>query len=317
MVLDVKDLKLVDAVAEHGSLTRAGTVLYLTQSALSRQLADLERRLGTTLFMRNGKRMTLTPAGERLRDGARDVLSSVARVVEEVRDVGTQVEAVMRVSTECYTCYHWLPGVLRRYRERFPRVEPRVMASVTRRPIPALLKGHLDLAIVSDPVRDRRIRLRSLFRDELMAVVPPGHPWEGRPFVEAKDIAEEHLFLYNAPRSELTIFNSVLDPAGLNPRQFSRVELTEAIVELVRAGLGVGVLARWAVAPHLANGSLRVVRVTEGGLQREWSAATIRRKEVPVHLQAFEDLLTEMVAPMERAAPPWVAPGPLPSQASA
>jgi len=233
----------------------------------------------------------------------------VARVVEEVRDVGTQVEAVLRVSTGCYTCYHWLPGVLRRYRERFPRVEPRVLAALTRSPIPALLKGQLDLAIVSDPVRDRRIRTRPLFQDELMAVIPPGHPWEGRSHVDAADLAAEHLFLYNAPRSELTVFTRVLDPAGLNPKQFSRVELTEAIVELVRAGLGVGVLARWAVAPHLTTGSLKAVRVTEAGLMREWTVATIRRKEVPAHLAAFEDLLAEMVGPMgSQEAPPWCAP---------
>src|SRR5262245_38470674 len=162
VILDLKDLKLVDAVAEHGSLTRAGSVLYLTQSALSRQLSDLERRLGTPLFMRNGKRMVLTPAGERLREGAQELLSSVARVVEEVRDVGSEVEGVLRVSTECYTCYHWLPGVLKRYRAEYPRIETRIIASVTRRPVAALLKNQLDLAIVSDPVRDRRIKLTPL-----------------------------------------------------------------------------------------------------------------------------------------------------------
>jgi LysR family transcriptional regulator for metE and metH len=307
VLLDLKDLKLVDAVAEHGSLTRAGSVLYLTQSALSRQLADLERRLGTPLFMRSGKRMVPTPAGERLREGAKELLASAARIVEEVRDVGAEVEAVLRVSTGCYTCYHWLPGVLHRYRETFPRVETRVLASLTRRPVPALLKGQLDLAILSDPVRDRRIRLTPLFQDELMAVIPPGHPWEGRNHVDAADLAAEHLFLYNAPRSDLTIFTDVLDPAGVQPRQVSKVELTEAVVELVRAGLGVGVLARWAVGPHLKSGALRVVRITPAGLVRQWSAATVRRKTIPAHLQAFEDLLAGMIGPVVNEKPGWCA----------
>ena len=305
MVLDLRDLKLVDAVAEHGSLTRAGSVLYLTQSALSRQLADLERRLGTPLFMRNGKRMVLTPAGERLREGAQEVLTSVARVVDEVRDVGAEVEAVLRVSTGCYTCYHWLPGVLKRYRQSFPRIETRVVASLTHRPIPALLKNQLDLAIVSDPVRDRRVKVTPLFEDELMAVVPPGHPWEGRAFVTAQDLAGEHLFLYNAPRSELTVFSAVLDPAGVQPRQVSKVELTEAIVELVRAGLGVGVLARWAIAPHLRSGGLRVVRITEPGLVRQWSCASMRRKVTPPHLAAFEELLGQMLGPITADPTGW------------
>ena len=156
-------------------------------------------------------------------------------------------------------------------------------------------------------MRDRRIRLTPLFEDELMAVVAPGHPWEGRSHVDAQDIAGEHLFLYNAPRSELTIFNAVLDPAGVQPRQVSRVELTEAIVELVKAGLGAGVLARWAIAPHLKSGALRVVRITEPGLVRTWSAATVRRKNGPAHLQAFEDLLGELVKPMPDELPGWCA----------
>ena len=125
--------------------------------------------------------------------------------------------------------------------------------------------------------------------------------------VEAADFASEHLFVYNVPRPELTIFNVVLGPAGVQPRQLSRVELTEAIVELVRAGLGVGVLARWAVAPHLRSGSLRAVRITRGGIVRQWSAATVRRKSPPLHIQAFVELLREMVEPLPTEGPEWCA----------
>lgn len=308
MILDLKDLKLVDAVAEHGSLTRAGSVLYLTQSALSRQLSDLERRLGTPLFTRSGKRMVLTPAGERLREGALELLSSVARVVEDVRDLGSELEAVLRVGAGCHTCYQWLPSVLRLYRDSFPRVETRVVASLTGRLIPALLKGQLDVGVLSEAVRDRRIRTTPIFRDELVAVIPPGHPWEGRTHVDAADVAAEHLLVYNTPRSELTIFTEVLDPAALQPKQVSRIELTEAIVELVRAGLGVGVLARWAAAPQLRAGALRAVRITRDGLVRTWSAATVRRKETPAHLQAFEALLVETApAVVDEGSPEFAA----------
>ncbi len=299
-MLETRDLRLVAAVAEQGGLTRAGSVLHLTQSALSHQLADLERRLGTELFARRGKRMVPTPAGERLIESARELLTSLSRAEREVRDMAARREALIRLSTECYTCYHWLPGVISEYQRSFARVEVRVVAETTRRPLPALLRGQLDLAIMSTPVRDRRVETQPLFRDELVAVVPPGHAWTKKRFVAAEDFADEHFISYTLSRIESTLFQEVLVPAGVTPRQVSQVELTEAIVELVRAGLGVGVLARWAVAPHVAMGTLETVPITEKGLQREWSAVTLRLKSTPLHLRAFVDLLGRHLVPRRR-----------------
>ncbi len=299
MSLEVRDLRLLGAVAEQGTLTRAGNVLFLTQSALSRQLADLEKRLGVALFQRSGRRMVLTPAGERLLEAGRGILSAVAKAEQEARETATSASAVLRFATECYTCYHWLPSTLIEFRRRFPAVEPRIVAAATRRPIAALLKGQLDVAIVSDRVRDRRISLTPLFGDELVAVVSSDHPWAGRSFVTAADFAEEEVLLYNVARSESTLFREVLDPAGVVPRRVSRVELTEALLELVRAGLGVAMLARWAVAPYVRSGDLAAVRITRKGLHRRWSAATLARKEPPEHLTAFVELLARIGEPQE------------------
>src|SRR5437879_1312703 len=123
MILETRHLRLVAAVAEHGTLTRAGRVLHLTQSGLSRQLLDLETRLGLPLFHRLGKRMVPTPAGERLLVAARRALPQLSDVEEELRRLAGGRAAILRVSTECYTCYHWLPGVLQRFARRFPQVD--------------------------------------------------------------------------------------------------------------------------------------------------------------------------------------------------
>jgi LysR family transcriptional regulator, regulator for metE and metH len=301
-MLETRDLRLVAAVAEQGGLTRAGSVLHLTQSALSHQLADLERRLGLQLFSRRGKRMIPTPAGERLIESSRELLTSLGRAEREVREMATRREALIRLSTECYTCYHWLPAVIREYQRSFARVEVRIIARATRRPIPALLKGRLDLAIVSTPVRDRRVESVPLFGDELVAVVPPEHPWAKRRFVRAEDFAEEHLISYTLSRGESTLFQEILVPAGVTPAQISHVELTEAIIELVRSGIGVGVLARWAVAPQVESGTLVTVPITQRGLQRQWSAATLRLKSTPIHLRAFIDLLSRHLVPQKRGS---------------
>ncbi|HEX2401688.1 MAG TPA: LysR family transcriptional regulator, partial [Mycobacterium sp.] len=107
MDLEVRHLRLVSAVAELGSLTRAGDRLHLTQSALSHQLRDIESRLGAALFLRVGKRLVLTPAGERLLATARDVLDRLDRTEQDIHQMGKARAGMLRLTTECYTCYHW------------------------------------------------------------------------------------------------------------------------------------------------------------------------------------------------------------------
>src|SRR5438093_1008057 len=118
MDLEIRHPQLVAAIAETGSVTRAGERLNLSQSALSHQLRDIEDRLNTALFHRVGRRMVLTPAGEEVRRAAAQVLEIVRRAEEGIRDSAAGKTGVLRISTACYTCYHWLPAILREYRPK-------------------------------------------------------------------------------------------------------------------------------------------------------------------------------------------------------
>src|SRR3989442_3718696 len=110
MILEAGHLRLVAAVVEHGTLTKAGRVLHLTQSGLSRQLLDLETRLGLPLFHRLGKRMVPTPAGQRPLLAARRTLPPPTDVEEELRRPARRRAAILRGSTPRYTCHQRPPG---------------------------------------------------------------------------------------------------------------------------------------------------------------------------------------------------------------
>ena len=307
MDLDVRHLKLVVAIAEHRNLTRAGEALHLTQSALSHQLRDIEGRLGAPLFLRLNKRMALTPAGERLLTTAREVLDDLNAAEAAIRGGLKDAVVPLRLSTECYTCYHWLPAVLKPYRDRFPNVEIRIDAQSTRRPLAALLEGKLDLAIMSSTPKDARVVVRPIFDDEQVAIVAQDHPFARQPFVRLTDFRKERLFTY-VEREDSQFVMRVLDPAGVNPRTIEPVQLTEAIVELVRAGLGVAVLARWAVTPYLHDGTLRAVKVTPDGLRRTWKAVLPKQLENADFLEAFIRLVVEHTpSPKPRAVIPFRA----------
>jgi LysR family transcriptional regulator for metE and metH len=292
--LETRHLRLVVAIADYGSLTRAGNQLHLTQSALSHQLSDLEAQLGVRLFERLGKRMEPTLAAERLIARARIALQQLREMEHEVKQVASGREAVVRVATECYTCYHWLPQVLKAFGERYPKVELQIVPGATSRPIRALLAGKIDACIVMYVPRDRRVEAVPLFEDELVAVMAPSNPLAARAYLEASDFTHEHLLSYSPPE-ESYLFQQLLIPAGVMPRQLSLIQLTEAIIELAKAGMGIAALARWAVEPHLRAGTLRAVPLTPSGMSRRWYSATRATKNKPQHLREFEQFVARAV----------------------
>jgi LysR family transcriptional regulator for metE and metH len=223
------------------------------------------------------------------------------RTEQEIREGKGEARALIRLTTQCSTVYHWLPSRLLRFQRDHPEVDVEVVAGATADPIPALLEGKIDLAIVHRPVRDRRVRQLSLSKDELVVVMHPRHRLSHAPFVAAADFAPEHLIVYSIPREANLVFRDVLIPAGVTPRRVTHIQLTEAIVELVKAGVGVSVLARWAVAPQVERGEPVARPLTRGGRYRQWSAAW-RSGKAAAHVLAFAELLARQPLPLGATA---------------
>lgn len=296
-ILEIRHLSLVSEIAATGSVTRAAERLHLTQSALSHQLRDVESRLAVQLFLRLGKRMVLTPPGERVLATARRVLDDIRRTEDDLRLMSQHGKGVLRLCTQCNTGYHWLPPLLQSFHRKYPGVDVQIMVNATDRPVEALLEGQIDLAVVTSEVDDKRLVTTPLFEDELVAVVAPSHPFAKRSYIEADDFAEEHLIIYTADRSDSYTFTRILGPAGVEPARVSQVPLTEAILELVKAGLGVSVMARWAIEPALKTGSVRAVRIGRRGVFRPWTAVCLRDRVEPKWQKEFVSLLSKQALP--------------------
>jgi LysR family transcriptional regulator, regulator for metE and metH len=295
--LEVRHLALVTEIADTGSVTRAAERLHLTQSALSHQLRDIESRLATPLFLRLGRRMVLTPAGERVLTSARRVLDDLARAEHDLQTMATPGTGVLRLCTQCNTGYHWLPPLLESFHKTYPAVDVQIVVAATDRPVEALLEGQIDLAFITDRTEDARLSTKPVFRDELVAVVPPAHPFARRSYIEPTDLSGAHLLLYNHDPKSSDIFRYVLGPAGVEPGRLSRVPLTEAILELIRAGQGLGVMARWAIEPAIQSGAVKAVRIGRKGVFRNWRAATLRSRPEPKWQKDFVALMAAKALP--------------------
>ncbi|MGH9349383.1 MAG: LysR family transcriptional regulator [Vicinamibacterales bacterium] len=297
MDLEVRHLRLVSEVAALGSVTRAAERLHLTQSAISHQLRDIESRLGTRLFHRMGKRMVATPAGERVLRSAAAVLDNLRRTEEDVRQIAREGSGILRLCTQCNTGYYWLPPLLKTFNASYPKVEVQIAVEATTRPVESLLEGKLDLAVVTGEVEDRRVALRPLFRDELALVVSPEHRLASRRHIAPSELASEHLLIYSSSRHDSFAFRRVLDPAGVEPARVSHLMLTEAILEMVKANLGVTIIATWSVLPAIASGAVRAISLGPRGVFRQWSAATVKGAAEPRHVTDFIQLLAAQSLP--------------------
>jgi LysR family transcriptional regulator, regulator for metE and metH len=306
MTLELRHLELVRTIVEEGGLTRAGKRLGLSQSALSHQLRGVEEQLGVSLFHRIGRRLVLAPAGERILRAASLVIPEIERTESDLRENSSKMLGTIRLSAECYSCYQWLPAITRRFSRKHPSIDLRIITEATRKPIQALLQNEIDLAVVSGPLGDRRLKLTLLSEEDLVAVTAVTHPLADRKFLRPQDFVGQTLFSY-AELSTTCLYLKILQPAGVRPKEASAIPLTEAILELVKAGQGITVLPRWAVETYLGNGEYRALSITSHGLSRRWYAAVRRMKKSPDYLAAFlEALRIEAVAavhhPVETAS---------------
>jgi LysR family transcriptional regulator for metE and metH len=295
--LEIRHLRLIAGIAAAGSVTKAAEGLHLTQSALSHQLREIESRFETPFFLRVGKRMVLTAAGRRVLDSAGRILDELARTEEDVRRIAEQRDGVIRVATQCNTGYHWLPPLLSAFNRKHPRVTINILPNVTDRPIDALIEGRLDLAILTSETSDPRLRLRRLFADEMVALVSLDHPMASRRWLPVGALASEHLLLYSSSPEESFVLQRVLKPAGHAPARLSFIMLTEAMIEMARAGLGVAVLPRWSAQPSIAARSLVPLSITRRGVRRYWTAATLKAQQMTPWLEDFIELIADRAMP--------------------
>jgi len=285
--MEIRHLKLIKAIVEEGSITKAIDKLHLTQSALSHQLKEAEYQLGTKLFLRTNKKLIPTKAGEKVYGIANEILDKLSETELQIKEMVFGEFGEIRISTECFSSYHWLPSVLKQFHHLYPNIELKIVTEATHYPLQKLLDNVIDIGIVSDQIKDDRIKYIELFQDEVMMVVSENHPWANKKYVVAEDFANEHLIIHSLPLETVTVHQMVLAPAQVTPKKITPLPLTEASIEMVKADMGVMSMAKWALQPYLKNGDVKAVKIGKNGLKRKHFIAIRTEKQYPDYLNQF------------------------------
>lgn len=285
------------ALAQTGSnLTAAAQRLRLTQSALSHQLKDAEQKIGQPLFLRKNRRLLLTPAGHELVALAKEILARLEEGVRSIQHTSGHGPQSLTMHTSCQICLAWLPDILEDYSEAFPFVE--VEIDIEDEGLEDKLRtGKIDIAVTSEPIDEREFITQPLFYDELQIILPTNHRLAHALPLRAEDLAGENVIIYNVSDEKSTLLNDIYKPAGIKPNRVMRIELTEGIIQLVKSGLGIGIMADWIAAPYVANGDLVATSLDIPILRRTWRAALHPESLQKPHIQAFVDAIRTKVVP--------------------
>ena len=272
-VLDVRHLQMIEALAQTPRVTDAAELLRITPSALSHRIREVERRLDVPLFLRVNKRLRPTPAADYLAQVASRLLADLARAENDVRKMAGGLRHVVRIAVESYSAYHWLPAFLRRLRDAEVDVGIEVVAAASRNSLASLHDEVVDLIIVSGEINRSGIELRHLFDDQLRFIMSPEHRLADRAVIEGSDIVGEDFITYTRVPEPDREYARLFRPSNAYPNWTETVEVPEAIVEMVAAGLGTSVLAGWAIESAINSKRIVAARVGEAGISVPWYVA--------------------------------------------
>ncbi|MDY8138412.1 LysR family transcriptional regulator [Aquimarina sp. 2201CG5-10] len=275
MNISLKNLKLVNVIVKEGSVTKAAEKLFLSQPALSHQLKKMEEEIGIKVFNRMNKKLLLTEAGQVLFNTSEEMLASFAQLNNKIEQIKNGKKRVIRLSTECYTTYHWLPNVIQEYKKENNDVSIEIVIEATKDPLIYLTEGKIDLAIVSSVIDHPSIHFRPLVQDEMVVVLSKENDLLQNNTIDLSNLKEQNLILYDISEEKNYVLNHILQQNKGFVNSIQKVQLTEAIIQLVRANLGISIMAKWSVQPFLQDGQLTTIPLKSKRGIREWYLASL------------------------------------------
>ncbi len=267
--MELKYFRLIKTIAEEGSISNATERLFLTQSALSHQLKDLEERLGFKVFNRSRNNWELTDEGSELYKLANKLFSSIDESFSAIRNIKDGSKGSIKLSAECQSFFHTIPSFIQKMGILYPEIAIDIALGATNKTVSQVLSNDIDIAIVtSEPAADELYSI-PVFRDEIFAIMHEEHSLNDLEYLEASHFSHVHLFINSFPLEGVAVFESFLKPNKVHPKKISAIPFTEVTLSMIAANMGIMCAPKWQLTPFKLSKELVFKRIGEKGLERK------------------------------------------------
>lgn len=289
-MLERSHLAILREVERQGTLTGAAQALCLTQPALSHAIKKLEQQIGTAVWIKEGRELVFTQAGQYLLAMANRLLPQFEHAEDLMQQYANGQRGSLRIGMECHPCYQWMLKIVEPYLQQWPDVDIDVKQQFQFGGIGALFSYDIDLLISPDPLFKKGLEFTPVLDYEQVLVVGNNHPLARKKQIKAEDLNAECLYTYPVDIERLDIFSQFLLPAGCAVKQHKTVETTDIMLQMVACGRGVTALPDWLVAEYSKRMPIRAIRLGPRGIQKQIYIGIRSAERNTDYLQSFVEI---------------------------
>jgi DNA-binding transcriptional LysR family regulator len=296
--MDLRQLEILQAIAETGSFTACGRKLHVSQSAISRQILLLEEELGEPLFLRVGRQVRMTAAAESLVQLGQRVFQDVKETVGKITDRTGDMRGTLRLTGGMTVCLYVFPPLLKHMRRVHPHLDMRLTVATAGRSVEEIRGGRIDVGLLTLPVEESDLVTVPALREELLLMTTPKHPLARRRVVTPQDLAAQPFVLFEAGSATRSVIDNFFASQDIRPIVVMDTENVEIIKAMVRTGLGISIVPYQAIAREVRAGQLFCTRIDGHPLFREtgWVYARTNRtpRMISELLKAFDEVRSRL-----------------------
>ncbi|WP_170940610.1 LysR family transcriptional regulator [Pseudoalteromonas sp. NBT06-2] len=283
--LNINHLKMICTIAQSSTVKQAAEILFITQPALTNRLREAERRLNTHLFVRNGRKLIITSAGKRLLHSAEKILQELERVEYDISLLVDGIEQVLRIGLPHYASFKWLPFVMRAFNKEYPNIELEIIADAAQEPMTMLFQGKIDIAMISSA--NKLLDLDSetygtccILQDELLACLSKKHKKSNQVNFDADEFKDEVYITNSTVPERSREYELFFKPYHVLPKKVLQVGFNEAIMELVKANMGMTIMPKRWLDSSINNKEIHTAKLGEAGLNIYWHLVYLKKDKI-------------------------------------
>lgn len=297
--MELKYYRLIKTIAEEGSIANSTGRLFLTQSALSHQLRELEERLGFKVFHRKRQQWMLTPEGEELYKLANQLFEAIEKGFSNIQNLKDGAKGKIKLSVECQSFLHELPAFIQKMAIVYPEIDIELNLSARHEIISKIQTDEIDAALMTyQPASDDLFSIE-FFQDEIFAVVHQEHFFNEKEYVDPNRFAQAHLFINSFPLEGVAVYEHCLRALHVTPQKITAMPFTEITLSIVAANLGVMCAPKWQLKPFQLPDTLRFKRIGLNGIKRKHylvlKQQELNKEYMKRFISTFEEMFMENV----------------------
>ena len=267
--MDLRQLEMFQAIVETGSFTKAGEKLFVSQSAISRQIKLLEEELGDQLFKRIHRHVYLTPTGDILLQYSHKVFRELRQMTAEISDLTHLRRGTLQLAGGMSVCTYLFPPLLKRYRELYPNIELSIATGMTEEILRMLRANKVDLTLLTLPYDEPGLEVIPAVAEEMVLVMNTSHPLADKSDVSFGDLTPYTFVHFEKGSNTRKLLDQIFREERIQFRNTMELQNVEITKPLVEKGLGISIIPFPAVAGNRGRGDLAYRRIGARKIYRE------------------------------------------------